>query len=161
MASFMGGLVLGSVMAQRIIARTPSDIPKIYKMTQLAVCLYPLLLPVIFVVFRDAAVTERLAGIFAGTFALLPIVAGFIGGLQYPLAAHLLYLFNRDRGEPAARSAGFLYAVDVLGAMGGALVTGTLLIPLWGIYAVAFFCASINTAVLVLLCFTREPALNR
>lgn len=151
MASFMGGLVLGSLMAQRIIDRMPSDIPKIYKMTQLAVCLYPLLLPVVFVVFRDAAVTERLAGIFAGTFALLPVVAGFIGGLQYPLAAHLLYLFNRDRGEPAARSAGFLYAVDVLGAMGGALITGTLLIPLFGIPAVAVLCAVLNGVVWILL----------
>ncbi len=49
------------------------------------------------------------------------------------------------------QNAGFLYATDVLGATIGALLTATLLIPLFGITALAVFCAVLNTAVLVLL----------
>ena len=74
-----------------------------------------------------------------------------IGGLQYPLAAHLLHLFRSKKGEGAAKSAGFLYALDVFGAALGALVTGVFLIPLYGIFAVAFLCVAINGAVFVLL----------
>lgn len=151
MASFMGGLCLGTVMARRVIARCPGNIPKIYKITQLAIVLYPLLLPLVFVVFRDASTTQRLAGVLATVFATLPVIAGTIGGLQYPLATHIIHQSNANKGEGAAGTAGFLYAVDVFGATIGALVTGMFLIPLLGIYAVALLCAVINGVVFILL----------
>ncbi|OGX42983.1 MAG: hypothetical protein A3G91_03890 [Omnitrophica WOR_2 bacterium RIFCSPLOWO2_12_FULL_50_9] len=153
-ASFMGGLVGGSLVAQRIIAGRSQDIPRIYKAAQAGICLYPLLLPLVFVLFRDAAVLQRFAGAFASVFACLPVIAGFIGGLQYPLATHLLYtLRSQKEGSKliAAQPAGFLYAVDVLGATIGALLTGTLLIPLLGIPAVAVLCAVLNGVVWILL----------
>ena len=150
----MGGLVGGSLAAQRIIAGRSQDIPRIYKAAQAGICLYPLLLPLVFVLFRDAAVLQRFAGAFASVFACLPVIAGFIGGLQYPLATHLLYtLRSQKEGSKliAAQPAGFLYAVDVLGATIGALLTGTLLIPLLGIPAVAVLCAVLNGVVWILL----------
>ncbi len=153
-ASFMGGLVVGSLAAQRIIAGRPQDIPRIYKMAQAGICLYPLLLPLVFIFFRDAAVLQRFAGAFASVFACLPVIAGFIGGLQYPLATYLLYTLRpskEGRELMAAQPAGFLYAVDVLGATIGALVTGIFLVPLLGIPAVAVLCAVLNAAVFVLL----------
>jgi spermidine synthase len=157
-ASFMGGLVAGSLAARRIIADRPQDIPGIYKIAQAVICLYPLLLPLVFAFFRDAAVLQRFAGAFASVFACLPVIAGFIGGLQYPLATHLLYRLRsskrtgKEGGDlMAAQPAGFLYAADVLGATMGAFLTGMLLIPLWGVPAVAVLCAVLNAAVFVLL----------
>ncbi|HBR15844.1 MAG TPA: hypothetical protein DD723_09970 [Candidatus Omnitrophica bacterium] len=152
-ASFMGGLVLGSLWARKIIAERPRQIFRIYQLTQVMICVYPLILPGLFVFFRDVAAAQRMMGIFASAFACLPVIAGLIGGLQYPLAQVLV-----RRGEGAdpkeggpSRSAGILYALDVVGASIGALVTGAILIPLWGINTVAFLCAGINLAVLMLL----------
>ncbi len=157
MASFMAGLVGGSFIARGMMKEAPARILRTYKWVQLSICLYPAALPFVFAVFRDAPVAQRFVPGFATAFALLPFVAGLIGGLQYPLA---LQLMDRKRRKGSVtESAGFLYAIDVLGATLGALLAGMFLIPLWGIYAVAFFCASINTAVLVLLCFT--PPIER
>ena len=65
MASFMGGLVLGSLTAQKVLSNVRTDTLKIYKFAQVGICLYPLLLPVIFVLFRDTVSTQRLVGVFA------------------------------------------------------------------------------------------------
>ena len=77
--------------------------------------------------------------------------AGFVGGFQYPLAVHLYYSLGKTKPKTVSESAGFLYAVDILGATIGALITGAVLIPLIGINSVAFLCAGINVAVLLLL----------
>lgn len=151
MASFMGGLVLGSLAAKTFVKRPRDSLFKVYRITQLAICLYPLLLPLVFIIFREAPVAQRFVGAFATTFAMLPAVAGFIGGLQYPLAAELIYSYRHQETRETAQPAGFLYAVDVLGAAIGALVTGMFLVPLLGIYAVAFFCAVLNGVVFLLL----------
>ena len=138
-------------MAGRVIVRSPHLAGRIYKTAQAGIFLYPLLLPVMFIVFRDVQTTQRLIGVFATAFATLPVIAGFIGGLQYPLATFLLHRGILAGNRSAAGTAGMLYAVDVLGAAVGALVTGALLIPLYGINTVALLCAAINAAVFFLL----------
>ncbi len=151
MASFMGGLVLGSIAAKKVILKSNAKILQLYKFAQGGICLYPLILPVVFIIFRDVVTTQRFAGLFAGTFAALPVIAGFVGGFQYPLAVHLFDSLGKAKNEAIAKSAGFLYSIDVLGATIGALITGTILIPLVGINAVAFLCSGINIAVFILL----------
>jgi len=152
MASFMGGLCLGSLTAKKIIRTKSEHVFPVYKRIQLSICLYPLILPVVFMLFRNAPITTGpLAAVFATIFVMLPVIAGFIGGAQYPLATHFLH---KDKGEEEGKTskvAGFLYAADVLGASIGALITGTLLIPLFGINSVAILCALLNTAVFMLL----------
>ncbi|MBN1870793.1 MAG: methyltransferase domain-containing protein [Candidatus Omnitrophica bacterium] len=150
-ASFMAGLCLGALTARHFISKKPDAILRAYKIAQLAIVLYPAVLPLVFVVFRDISVTQKMVGVFATVFATLPAIAGFIGGFQYPLAAHILHSFHSKKERSATKSAGFLYAVDVLGATVGALLTGIFFIPLYGIFAVAFLCMAINGAVFLLL----------
>lgn len=151
MASFMAGLCFGAVAARSIIRNKSAKIPRIYKQAQFAIFLYPAILPLFFIIFRDISTMPQLVGVFASVFAMLPAIAGFIGGLQYPLAAHLVHTCQSKKDEGAAKSAGFLYALDVLGAATGAIVTGAFLVPLYGIFAVAFLCMAINGAVFILL----------
>ncbi|MCK5492571.1 MAG: hypothetical protein KAJ14_05625, partial [Candidatus Omnitrophica bacterium] len=151
MASFMAGLVLGSIAAKKVILNSNERVLKFYKFAQGGICLYPFILPFVFIFFRDTVTLQRFTGLFAGTFAVLPVIAGFVGGFQYPLALHLCYSLSKKKSKTTSESAGFLYAIDVLGATIGALITGTILIPLVGINAVAFLCAGINTAVFLLL----------
>ncbi len=151
MASFMAGLCFGTMVAQRIIRDRPAGVARAYKQAQCAIVLYPAILPFVFIIFRDVSTTPQLLGVFATVFASLPAIAGFIGGLQYPLATHLVHAYRSKEEKGAAKAAGTLYALDVFGAALGALVTGTLLIPLYGIFAVAFLCVAINAAVWILL----------
>jgi len=149
-ASFMIGLVLGSLVARKFLKLPVKKIKKIYKIAQLIICFYPLLLPVVFIVFRDAQVAVKFSGLFATIFAILPVVAGFIGGMQYPLAVRILGDM-KSKGRQKVFSAGFLYGMDVIGAAVGALLAGMILVPIFGITTIAFLCAAVNAAVFILL----------
>jgi len=149
MASFMGGLVLGSFTGIRILSSKKNNLLRFYRITQLAVCLYPLILPVLFILFRDTMGNRPSQTLFASLFAMLPIIAGFIGGLQYPLATQLIRI-NRNK-SPVSQTGSFLYALDVFGATLGAILTATIFIPLLGVTQVAMFCCILNAVVLVLL----------
>ncbi|MBZ0165896.1 MAG: hypothetical protein K8I00_03745, partial [Candidatus Omnitrophica bacterium] len=104
----------------------------------------------LFNIFGEVATVQN-TGFFAATFTCLPVIAGFIGGLQYPLAAQLHLSGGTDQEGRKAAVAGGLYAADTWGAMLGALLTGAVLIPLLGIAAVAYLCAALNLVVYVLL----------
>jgi len=156
-ASFMAGLVLGCILARRVICRCPKKIDGYYKLAQSGICLYPLILPVVFSLFAGFNHSYLLTRIFAFVFTLLPIVAGFIGGFQYPLAVELKARAVTNGKKPAGLQAAALYAMDVLGASLGALVTASILIPLLGVTEVALFCSSLNAAVLILLFRRRTP----
>jgi predicted membrane-bound spermidine synthase len=62
-------------------------------------------------------------------FLFLGSAAGFMVGLEFPLASKL---FTRGEGE-VGRTAGVLYAADLLGAWAGSLLVGVLLVPVLGI----------------------------
>jgi predicted membrane-bound spermidine synthase len=129
------------------------DIFKYYKGTQIAVCLYPLLLPFLFVAFRDAAFIQRHPFIFAGVFSVLPVLSGFIGGFQYPLAAQSISYYRKDISP--SHSEGLLYAVDALGASLGAIFVAIVLIPTLGITSVAMMCSCLSFFVLIWLVVSR------
>jgi len=88
-------------------------------------------------------------------FAFLPIIAGFIGGFQFPLASKIC-LKNREVEHPdevgeVGRWAGFLYGVDLLGSCLGALLASLILIPILGIFQTCLLVSILNFGVLVLL----------
>jgi len=110
------------------------------------------LLPEVYRIFSDTQFIQSYPQVFASVFALLPVLAGFLGGVQYPLAVALISGSQPgQKSGKAEQSAGFLYGMDVLGAALGALFTGAFLIPLWGIKGVSYLCGAINFAVLILL----------
>lgn len=139
-AAFMMGLVLGAAQANYWVSCcSKHEVLRIFLKVQGGIVVYPLVLPVLFVMFRDAGVIQPLEGIKMMLFACLPLVAGLLGGMQYPLAARLRQSSSVNRG-----AAGRLYALDALGAAAGALVTGLILIPLYGITAVCLLSAALN-----------------
>ena len=150
-SSFMFGLVLGVLVAEKFYRYDLQKLFSVYKKTQMSICFYPLVLPLVFIYFGDFIFVQRFMGLFATVFAALPVIAGFIGGMQYPLATRIVSIINNKREEIVASSAGMLYAMDVLGASFGAFVAATFLIPVYGIIKVAIFCSMTNFAVLLLL----------
>ena len=77
----------------------------------------------------------------------LPAVAGFLGGLEIPLAVRLWERGGREVGK----AAGVLYALDSLGACVGAAIVTPLLIPLLGLVGICWWTALLNAGILVSL----------
>ncbi|MBC8229047.1 fused MFS/spermidine synthase [bacterium] len=154
LASFMIGLVLGSWIVNRMLNRLKNDLFT-YIMTQVSICIYPLILLPVFMGL--ASFGERIPpAIHIDTiFAFLPIIAGFIGGFQFPLASKIC-LKDREVEHPdevgeVGRWAGFLYGVDLLGSCLGALLASLILIPILGIFQTCLLVSILNFGVLVLL----------
>ena len=135
LTSFMIGLVLGSFFINRRLERI-QDERSLYLKTQAAICLYPLVLPLAFKI-PD----------FQLGFAFLPIIAGFLGGFQFPLANKICLKSSSNVGK----TTGTLYGLDLFGACVGGLLVGLLLIPLLGITQTCLILFIINTLVLILL----------
>jgi len=154
-ASFMCGLVIGSFTAITLIKRCSQKVFSIYKCVQGGIMLYPLILPGLFILFRNIESAKNSEFLFASVFASLPVIAGFMGGMQYPLAVFIQKEILGQDGEITVL-AGLTYSADVFGAMLGALLTATILVPLLGINTLAYLCAAINCAVLILLLLTKE-----
>jgi spermidine synthase len=144
--SFMIGLALGGWIIAKRMDRIKNDMA-VFSWTQVSICIYPLILPLIFLWLsrtRTDAVTWLGANLI---FPFLPIVSGIIGGIQFPLA-NKIYLENRDE---LGRVAGLSYGLDLLGACAGSFLAAAFLIPILGIFQTCFLVALINVTVLARL----------
>lgn len=77
-------------------------------------------------------------------FPFLALVAGFLGGMEFPLAVNL------TEGS-TSRVAGLIYGTDLVGSCFGALLTSALLIPILGIPHTCYVVAMSALAGLILL----------
>ncbi|MEW5766022.1 MAG: hypothetical protein AB1797_00135 [bacterium] len=163
MALFMAGLALGGWWVRRQKTEGGrqkseeelAEIPGTHKVgvksalerltgIQLVVVIYSFLLPFVFL---------GLAKIRGGEFIfiLLPLVAGLVGGLQFPLACEACW----EEGG-IAKTTGLVYGADLFGACLGAGLISLVLIPLLGLIWTAFFTAVINLVSLILLRMTQK-----
>jgi spermidine synthase len=105
------------------------------------------------VVLSRSSVTDATARTYAlraqMAFPVLAFFAGFVGGLQFPLA-NALWIAETPG---VARAAGYTYGVDLLGACAGALVTTALLIPVFGIPYACITASVLNLGSFLMLLF--------
>ena len=163
MASFMIGLALGSLWAGGLLRKYKSRVDKIltiYRFTQAGICLYPFLLPAVFLFFQSNLAAQKQSALMAAVYSALPVVAGLIGGLQYPLANFLLSSGRSSQNRQFFKTAGRLYAADTWGATLGAILTGVIFIPILGILGVVVLCGVMNSAVLLMLMISPYPAMS-
>ena len=134
---FMAGLVLGGLWIVRIMKGLKKDL-RFFIRLQFAICIYLFLLPGISNWFLKSNFL----------FLFLPVMAGFIGGAQFPLA-NKIYL--KDKTEGIGRIAGLSYGLDLLGSCLGALLGSIFFIPILGIPGTCWMIATVNLTVLALL----------
>lgn len=152
--SYMIGLILGGLFITRRLEKeklqmnsTGADY-RLFCKTQIAIFIYPLILPLLFGLFLS------LKGKFSFwlgsniVFTLLPLIPGFIGGLQFPLA-NKLYL--KGTGLGVSHAAGLTYGIDIFGGCLGAILTAVFLIPIIGIFMTCLLAAGLNLVGLILL----------
>jgi spermidine synthase len=130
-AAFMLGITSGGAVTNRLLNR-PMERSRVghrrlFMLLQLAILVYAIILPALMPLAAASRFSELL-------YPLLALLAGFLGGMEFPLAAHL------SKG-PAGRVAGLIYGADLAGACFGAALSSVIFIPLLGIpqtcYAVA------------------------
>jgi len=153
-AAFMVGAALGGgVMNRLIAAKRTSDVAgpsasgkgrgwarrplRVLIAAQGLAMLYALVLPS--VLLKAAALPWPNL-----SFPLLTLVAGFLGGMDFPLAAEL------TRGS-VGRVAGLIYGADLVGACLGAFLSSALLIPVLGIPQTCYAVALLSLAGVLLL----------
>ncbi|MBU4140926.1 MAG: fused MFS/spermidine synthase [Candidatus Omnitrophica bacterium] len=149
---FMIGLVLGSWLITKRLEKVKDDFGLFIK-TQAAISVYPLILPLAFYALNTATGSRFIS--WAGSnivFPLLPVISGFIGGFQFPLANKIILKDANIIG----RTAGLSYGMDLLGACTGALLVSAFLVPLLGITQTCIAVAVLNAVVLATLMMNRK-----
>ncbi|MDP8235622.1 MAG: fused MFS/spermidine synthase [Candidatus Erginobacter occultus] len=144
---FMVGLALGAGTVTALLPRVRNDY-RLLLATQVAICLYPLILPAVFAFLSAARGTPAVFGVGEHlVFPLLPLAAGFVGGFQLPLAGKI-YLKRRPK---VGLVAGLTYGADILGACVGAVAVSALILPILGVYATCYAVALVNLASLIVI----------
>ena len=135
-AAFMAGLAVGSLLFWLHGELRAAGAWRWFLWVHLVILLYPLLLPL---VFKSPPRSE--------TYMLLPAIAGFLGGLEFPLAVGLWQHWGRRAGT----AAGMLYGLDLFGACVGAMIVTPFLIPVVGLVGICWWTAVLNGGTLALL----------
>jgi spermidine synthase len=144
--AFMAGIALGGLYGIRALPHM-KDERRYMISVQAGLCLYPLgLLSVLW--FFSAAASFSAEWIGSNiVFIVLPVISGFIGGALFPFANKAIAPGIDEVGHAGSLS----YGVDLLGSCAGALVVGTVLVPILGIPATCFAVSCVNAAVLVVI----------
>ncbi len=109
---------------------------------QLLAALAPLLLYAVFVLLEGVRSQAALLTTSQLLFPLLALIAGLMGGYQFPLASRIYFApSNNSNGDP-----GTLYALDLLGACLGAVALSAYLLPVYGFLRTALLMAVVNLA---------------
>jgi len=145
-AAFMLGLALGGAYMNRIVYRIRREVLALARI-ELVIVAYSIFVALV------------LMSIFAGIvklpfflpaevlFSILNCAAGFLAGLEFPLA-NKIYLAGNER---VGQVAGSLYAADLLGGCVGAILASVFLVPLLGVPQTCFVIAILNGASFALL----------
>jgi spermidine synthase len=145
-ALFMLGLALGGIISNRFIMTKPRAWAKVLAFINLSLVIFALLL---------TPAIKLIEGVGSGeySFILLIMLCGIITGLAYPVA-NRLYLESEPR---IGKASGLIDSADHFGAFIGALLTGVIFIPLFGIFQTCVFIAFLNLAGTILLIATKAP----
>jgi spermidine synthase len=140
-AIFMAGLALGATLT-RLLVPDQTD-RRVLAFVQLAVALMAL---------GVAAALPWAGGLASPTavfvaFAAFTFVSGILNGADFPLATSCFLALDR-RPE---RSASIVYAVELLGACGGAALASAVIAPVLGIVACCMLAALANATAFTVL----------
>jgi spermidine synthase len=106
----------------------------------------PLLLYALFVLLESVRNLAALLTTSQIVFPVLALIAGLMGGYQFPLASRM-YFAASDNSQ---RNPGTLYGLDLLGACLGAVALSAYLLPVYGFRRTATLMAVVNLGPAVL-----------
>jgi spermidine synthase len=130
-ALFMAGLAAGALWVARARCgwAEASRAVRWFARVQLSVTALPLVLLLYFSPVCEGLRDGLSSAAASWVFSALSLVAGCLGGAHFGLAA----LASTAAGARSEQAGGWLYALDLLGAAGGALAVSLLVLPLYGV----------------------------
>jgi len=146
--AYMMGLILGSWHITPSVERIRKPL-WILMPIQGGLALYAILLFGIIILFQGSGHLSRIFSIMEAGFPLLTLVAGYLGGLHFPLG-NAMYLAE---GKEVGKVASLVYGVDLVGSSAGALSAGIILLPVLGIADTLYVITALNLSALGLLGF--------
>ena len=96
---------------------------------QALICLYPLGLMGFLPLIQGTLYSVWSPKIIGLLFSLLSLSAGILGGFQFSLAVSAMDVSGKSTGA----TGGVLYALDLVGAAGGAFLAACIILPIYGI----------------------------
>jgi spermidine synthase len=146
LASFMGGMFLGSLFYARLVRRTLNPIV-VYACIEMAIGVFGLLMPLILPavqhiyigLFGYGALGIALRALISAVLLLPPTA---LMGATLPAIARR---YDTTRRGMAALTA--LYAANTLGAVVGCLVSAFLLLAVWDVWIATLTAATLNFAI--------------
>jgi spermidine synthase len=153
---FMAGLALGAALANRrgksgSHASAPTAKPLAF--LAFAIAGYAILLGFLLPMLNRLGNTAASLALIKAVIALLTLVLAALVGMQFPLA-------NRLEFDGTVAGASRLYTADFAGSCLGALLAGTLLIPIIGVTGVCLLTAALNLAGGAAALFTKGAPLK-
>lgn len=141
-AAFMGGAAAGARLSD---GRPDRPLRRLMSF-DLLLMLMLLSVPVSARLF-DLVKTAAGYGFASALFTVMPFMAGFLVGGQFPPAVSL----HLCSGSESGRSAGIVYSSDLLGGWLGGMAGGVFLLPLLGVGEVLRLAAGLKAASILLL----------
>jgi spermidine synthase len=159
LAAFMAGLGLGSWLVGRRVDRSPDPL-RVYAALEIGIGLYALAVPAIFAGLEPVyiAVSRALEGHFllfnvargAIAFAVFLVPTTMMGGTVPAIGRYLV-----AQADTIGWNVGLLYALNTLGAVGGCLAAGFVLVADLGMAGTTAAAALVNVTIGGLLLLTR------
>jgi spermidine synthase len=127
-ASFMVGLAWGSWTMTRALEKIRKFV-LILAGVEILMIFFAALGMILLAIFYSPELGRRILTTMRWAFLLLSGIAGYLVGLEFPLASRIF----SSNGERVGWTAGILYGSDLFGAWAGSLLVGVLLVPVFGI----------------------------
>jgi spermidine synthase len=148
-ASFMAGAACGAMLTTMVLGRT-KDCFRLFIKVELAMVCLSIGCPLVFL-----AVHEYLGGpgvfLFRMLFLVISFICGLLIGSQFPLA-NKLYLGS---STSLSKTAGLLYASDLLGGWFGGIVGAVVLLPVLGLVGTCITVGLLKLTSLIVI--TTQP----
>ena len=154
-AAFMAGAAGGAGLASLMPAQATKDL-RFYRKTELSIIGFAVTCPLVF--FAVPALPGGLAADFVlkMIFILISIICGLFIGAQFPLA-NRIYLQN---SPGVTRTAGLLYAADLLGGWFGGIIGAVILLPVLGLFGACLTVALLKLASFIVIATQPDPSLS-
>ena len=141
-SAFMLGLGIGAIAGGQIVDRHPQHALLLFALSEATIGVFGFSSPAVLYWASDAFFDQSYLVIGIVNFLLVLIPTSLMGATLPILIVHLTRTWGND-----GQSTGWLYSVNTVGAMDGALVTSFVLFNFIGLNAVIYIAATINILV--------------
>jgi spermidine synthase len=144
--AYMIGLALGGWMITALLPRITRPLRSLL-IVQAGVALYAVGILLLILGLHHGTFPASFSRPLEGIFPFLTLVAGFLGGIHFPLA-NTVYLGKR---EEIGRIGGLINGIDLIGSAAGALVISVILVPIIGIVQGISIVVALNLSAILCL----------